>query len=282
MYDFKGKVALVTGAARMRGIGHATAIGFARDGANVVVNGRYRPPESFPEEEKAIGWKGLESIVAEVESYGVRGFGITADITERKQVEAMVDKVLAKFGRIDYLVANAGILKQTPFLEVTDAEWHQIIATNLHGVFYCCQTVLQHMVARGGGGAIVNVSSRAGKMGEKNTSAYCASKFGVNGLTQVLGIEFGPYNIRVNSVCPGRVSTNMMRADKVWHLSHEKGLDIKEAAMQVHDDAVALTPLRRPAFADEIASAILFLCSDEANFITGQCINVDGGRLTAH
>jgi len=282
MYDFKGKVALVTGAARKRGIGHATAIKFAKSGADVVVNGRHHPSEAFPAEEKAEGWKGLDSVVEEIESYGVQGLAVTADISERQQVEDMVQKALGEFGRIDYLVANAGILVRAPFLETTEEIWHRTLATNLNGVYYCCQAVLPHMVARGGGGAIVNVSSRAGKMGDANVSAYCASKFAINGLTQVLGIEFGPHNIRVNSVCPGRVSTDMMYAEKVWKTSQEKGIDIKEAAMLVHDDAIPLTPLRRPAFAEEIASLIVFLCSDEASFITGQCINVDGGRLTAH
>jgi len=282
MYDFKGKVALITGAARKRGIGRATAVRFAMGGANVVVNGRYRPPESFPEEEEADGWKGLESVVEEVESYGVQGLAITADVSDRQQVEDMVQKILAELGRIDYLVANAGILTMAPFLEVNDEDWNRTLAVNLDGVFYCCQAVLRHMVARGGGGAIVNLSSRVGKMADPNISAYCASKFAVNGLTQVLGIEFGPLNIRVNSVCPGRVSTNMSKADEVWQVMQEKKIDFKEATMIVHEDVIPLTPLRRPALAEEIASVITFLCSDEASFITGQCLNVNGGRLTAH
>jgi len=282
MYNFKSKVVLVTGAARKRGIGHATAVTFAKSGADVIVSGRYRPTKDLPGEEKAEGWKGLDSVVEEIESYGVRGLATTADVSDRQQVEDMVKQALDKFGHIDYLVANAGVLQRAPFLETTDEIWHRILDTNLDGVFYCCQAVLRHMMARGGGGAIVNVSSRGGKMGDLNTSAYCASKFAVNGLTQVLGIEFGPHNIRVNSVCPGRVSTDMMYAEKVWKTSQEKGIDIKEAAKLVHDDAIPFTPLRRPAFADEIASVIAFLCSDEASFITGQAINIDGGRLMAH
>jgi 3-oxoacyl-[acyl-carrier protein] reductase len=284
MYDFKGKVALVTGAARKFGIGHATAIRFARDGANVVINGRYRAPEDFPEEEKKEGWKGLDSVAQEIKSYGVRCLPITADISDRKQVDDMVKKAVAEFGRIDYLVANAGVSNPVPFLEVTEENWQRTIQVNLTGVFYCCQAVLKHMMERGEGGAIVNVASRAGKMGVANLSAYGASKFGVNGLTQVLAIEFGPHNIRVNSVCPGRTLTNIAYGGiaESLQMSRDKGISLMEAAIKVHSDTVPLTPLRRPGFPEEIASAIVFLCSDEASFITGQCINVDGGRLTAH
>ena len=282
MYDFKGKVALVTGAARMRGIGHSTAVRFAMEGANVAVNGRARLQKEFPEEEKAEGWKGLDSVIEEIKKQGVRALGITADISEKKQVQDMIDKVLAEFGRIDFLVANAGINIRSPFLEVKEEDWHQILAVNLSGVFYCCQAVARHMVERGGGGAIVNVSSRAGKMGIPNDAAYCSSKFGVCGLTQVMAIELGPHHIRVNAVCPGRTITNIVWADKVWKVAREKGIDMMEASKIVYDDWVPLTPLGRAAFPEEITNAIVFLCSEEASFITGQCINVNGGRLTAH
>jgi NAD(P)-dependent dehydrogenase (short-subunit alcohol dehydrogenase family) len=282
MYDFKGKVALVTGAARLRGIGHSTAVRFAMEGANVAVNGRARPLDEFPEEEKAEGWKGLDSVVEEIEKQGVRALGITADISEKKQVQDMIDKVLAEFGHIDFLVANAGINIRSPFLEVKEEDWHQVLAVNLSGVFYCCQAVARHMVERGGGGAIVNVSSRAGKMAIPNRAAYCSSKFGVNGLTQVMAIELGQHNIRVNAVCPGRTITNIVWADKVWKVAREKGINMMEASKIVYDDWVPLTPLGRAALPEEIANVILFLCSEEASFITGQCINVNGGRLTAH
>ena len=284
MYDFRGKVALVTGAARKRGIGHATAIRFAMGGANVIVNGRYRPQEEFPEEEKAEGWEGLDSVVKGIEACGVRGLAVTADITDSQQVQEMVDKALAEFGHIDYLVANAGIGMACPFLEIKDEDWHRTISVNLTGVFYCCQTVAKHMVKRAVGGAIVNVSSRAGKMGIENCGAYCVSKFGVNALTQVMAIELGPYRIRVNAVCPGRTVTNLTSgyADEVLKLSKEKGVDYIEAAKEMHKDYAAFTPLRRPGLPEEIANAIVFLCSDEASFINGQCLNVDGGRLTAH
>ncbi len=282
MYDFKGKVALVTGAARKRSIGHATALRFAMEGADVVVNSRYRPPEEFPEEEKFESWQGLDSVVEEIEAQGVRGLAITADVADSQQVKNMVDKTLAEFGRIDFLVANAGTNVMSPFIEIKEEDWHRVLAVNLDGVFYCCQAVARHMVARGEGGAIVNVSSRSGKIGTKNYGTYCASKFAVNGLTQVLGMELGQYNIRVNSVCPGRIITNLAMGDKVWQLTRDKGIDFIEASKTLNESWVSVTPLQRLGFPEEVANYILFLCSDEASFITGQCLNVGGGLLTAH
>jgi NAD(P)-dependent dehydrogenase (short-subunit alcohol dehydrogenase family) len=282
MYDFKDKVALVTGASRKRGFGHATAVRFAREGTHVVINSRYRPPEEFPGEEKAEGWKGLDSVLEEIEAQGVRGLAVTADISDTKQVQDMVDKALAEFGRIDFLVANAGHFSRGPILEMAEKDWRRTIAVNLDGVFYCCQAVARHMVERGGGGAIVNVSSRAGKMGMPDHGAYCASKFGVIGLTQVLAIELAPHNIRVNAICPGRFPTRIASRVEVWQVAQEKGISFDEAVNIVHADTIPLTPLRRAGNIEELANVIVFLCSDEASFMTGQAVNVDGGRLMAH
>lgn len=278
MYDFKGKVALVTGAARMRGFGHATAVRLAKEGVDVVVNSQYRSPEKYPEEEKLKGWKGLDSIVEEIEAQGARGLAITADVSDKKQVQDMVDKALAEFGRIDILVANAGIGIMGPLLECKEEDWHRTLAVNLDGVFYCCQAVARHMVERGGGGAIVNVSSRLGTIGAPNAGAYCASKFGVNGLTKVLAIELGPHNIRVNSVCPGRFLTYMADFDEAWKMARQKGIDIVQAMEAVNADAIPFTALKRIGYPEEVANVIVFLCSDEASFVTGQFILVDGGR----
>ncbi len=281
MYDFKGKVALITGAARKRGMGHATAIRLARCGADVVVNGRYRPPEEFPEEEKAEGWRGLESVVAEIESCGSRGLAITADITERKQVEDMVERAVKEFGHIDILVANAGVYVPQPFLETGEEQWHRHIAANLTGVFHCGQTVARHMAERKSG-VIVNVASISGKVGRPNVSAYAASKFGVVGLTQVMALELAPYNIRVNAICPGRFLTDLSDYGKAASMAGERGISVTEAAHIIHGEALQVTPLKRLGYPEDAANLIAFLCSDEASFITGQSINVDGGRLTAH
>ena len=281
MYDFKGKVALITGAARKRGMGHATAIRLAKCGASVAVNGRFRPAEEFPEEEKAEGWQGLESVVAEIESCGVKGLAITADITDRKQVQDMVDGVVKELGRIDILVANAGVYVPQPFLETGEEQWHRHIAANLTGVFYCGQSAAKHMVERKSG-VIVNVASLSGKVGRANMSAYTASKFGVVGLTQVMAVELAPHNVRVNAICPGRFLTDLSDYAKAQQLASEKGISVTEAAHGIHADAVQTTPLGRLGYPEDAAGLIVFLCSDEASFITGQSINVDGGRLTAH
>ena len=181
MYDFKGKVALITGAARKRGIGYATAIHLAKCGADVAVNGRPHPGKEFPEEEKATGWKGLESAVEQIESHGVSGMAITADITNREQVQDMVAQVVKALGKIDIFVGNAGVYVPQPFLETDEEQWHHHVTTNLTGVFLCGQTVARHMIERERG-VIVNVASLSGKMGRANVAAYTASKFGAVGL----------------------------------------------------------------------------------------------------
>ncbi len=282
MYKFKGKVALVTGAARQRGFGCAIATRFAAEGADVVVHGRYRQPEKYPEEEKQAGWKGLESVVREIEALGARGLAVTADISDRIQAQEMVAQALAEFGRIDFLVANAGVIIWSPVIELAEEDWRRVIATNLDGVFFCGQAVARHMVERGDGGAIVNISSLAGKTGIANVGAYSASKFGVNGLTQVMAMELAPYNIRVNALAPGRFLTAMGKRAETVDLARREGIDLTEAEKRVHSDVLPFVPLGRLGKPEELASAVMFLCSEEASFITGQSININGGRLTAH
>ncbi len=281
MYDFKEKVALITGAARKRDIGHATAIRLAKCGADVAVTGRFRPVEEFPEEEKAEGWKGLESVAKEIKSHGVRGLAFTIDITDRQQVQDMVSRVIKELGKIDIFVANAGVYVQQPFLETGEEQWHSHIAANLTGVFLCGQEVARHMAEKKSG-VIVNVASLSGKMGRANVAAYTASKFGVVGLTQVMALDLAPYNIRVNAICPGRFLTNLSDYSKARQIASGKGISVTEAAHGIQADAVKATPLGRLGYPEDAAGLIAFLCSEEASFITGQSINVDGGRLRAH
>ncbi len=273
-------MALVTGAGRRHGFGRAIALGFAAGGADVVVSSRHRPPGEFTEGERAEGWQGVFSVAQECQSCGVRAMAVAADIADITQVKGMVEQAVEEFGRIDFMVANAGIYVQSPILDLRDEDWQRSLAANLDGVFHCGQAAACHMVARGGGGVIVNMASISGKTGRPNIGAYAASKFGVVGLTQVMAMELGPHNIRVNAVCPGRFLTDLTEYDRAQAMARERKIDIMEAGKFLHADAIP--PLGRLGLPADVAGVVLFLCSEEASYITGQAINVDGGRLTAH
>lgn len=284
MYNFKDKVAFVTGASRRRSLGHEIAARFAREGANVVVSSKFRAPEDFPEEEKLLGWKGLDSTLEEIEAQGVRGLGITADITDAKQVQDMVGKAVAEFGRIDMFVANAGAaLMNRDILTCTEEDWRRIIDINLTGAFLSCQAVARHMVDRGEGGAIVLVGSTAGKIAEAHVGAYCPSKAGVIALGQVLAIELVEHKIRVNTVCPGHFTTNLLAGQPAFELARKKGIEVAEASNEILKDLYTQRILmKRIGYPRELANVVVFLASDEASFITGQAYNVDGGFQISH
>jgi NAD(P)-dependent dehydrogenase (short-subunit alcohol dehydrogenase family) len=282
MYDFKGKVALVTGVRSRRGLGHEIAVRFAKEGANVAFGSRKRLPEDFPEEEKAVGWKGLDSVLEEIEALGVRGLPIVADVTDEEQVQDMVDKTIAEFGRIDVVVANAGTgLMNRDMLTMSADDFRFIVNLNLTGAFLTARAGARHMVERGGGGSIVLISSTAAKVAEPHIGSYCPSKAGVIALGQVLAIELAEHNIRVNTICPGHFTTNLLAGQPAYQLSREKGITVAEAANEVLKDSyVKRILLKRVGYPYELANAVVFLASDEASFITGQDYNVDGGYTT--
>ena len=272
MYKLNGKVVLVTGAARKSGIGRAAALRLAGEGADVVVVGRYRPFELFPEEEKAEGWHGLESLVSEIEAKGRQALAITADVTLNQEVSQMVELALSKFGRIDILVNNAGVAHGLiPLVDLDEDRWKEIIAINLTGPFLCSKAVAKSMIERGGGGKIINISSRAGRQGISGLGAYSASKFGLIGLTQVLALELAPYKINVNAICPGQTTTDMARQDY-------PGLTWKEIGKRLTEDHVTHIPLGRLGTPEDVVNVIVFLASSETDYMTGQAINVTGGR----
>jgi len=282
MYDFKGKVALVTGVRSRRGLGYEIALRFAKEGANVAFSSRKHALEDFPEEEKAVGWKGPESVLEEIEALGVRGLPLVADVTKQEQVQAMVDKTVAEFGRIDFLVANAGTARMNcDMLTMSEGDWRAVIDTNLTGAFLTAQAAAKHMVERGGGGSIVLISSTAAKVAEPHIGAYCPSKAGVISLGRVLSIELAEHNIRVNSVCPGHFTTNLLAGQPAYQLSREKGITVAEAANEILKDSyIKRILLKRIGYPNELANVVVFLSSDEASFITAQDYNVDGGYTT--
>lgn len=288
MYNLGGKIAIVTGAARKRGLARVIALRLAKEGADVAVVGRkYRDHESLLEEERLEGWRGLDSVVDEIRALGRQGMGVAADLRFSKDVNEMVEKVEAKFGRIDILVNNAainwpykgGLPLVSKLVDLSEEDWNQVLDVNLKGPFLCSKAVAMVMIKRREGGKIINISSRAGKMGIAGMGPYCASKFGLIGLTQTLALELAPYRINVNAVCPGRIRTRQYGMDRINAMARRRGITIEEARAQVDADVLRFIPLGRVAEPEEVANVVSFLCSGESDYMTGQAINVTGGRI---
>lgn len=275
-----GKVAMVTGTARVRGIGRASALALAREGADLVITdirseGQRNAGEQGQDEQR-LGWRGIESLAAEIEGLGRRVLPLTGDVSQAADVERMVDEALRTFGRIDVLLNNAAAPQggdRLPIWEVEDSWWDLVIAVNLRGTFLCTRAVVRDMLRRNEGGRIISISSINGKMGSARRAAYCASKFGIIGFTQAVALEVAPHGITVNAVCPG--STDTARADSSVGRDYP-GLDLEAAKRRKVE---ALIPLGRMGQAEDVANVVAFLASPAASYITGQAYNVSGGRV---
>lgn len=256
----KDKVALITGA--NSGIGRGIATKFAQEGAHVAVN--YLPRDNNAADAQA-------EVDDFEKTYGETGIAVAADISQRDQVEKMFADVIAKFGRIDIVVNNAGIEINKPFLEVTDAEWNKVISVNLYGSFVVSQIGAQQMVKQGDGGKIVNVSSVHEDIPFPGYTAYCASKGGVRMLCRNLAMELAPHKINVNNIAPGAIATPI----------NQKVLDSPEAKAA----AVGEIPWGRFGTPEEVAAVAAFLASSDADYVTGSTYYVDGGltqQVTAY
>ncbi len=240
----KDKVSIITGAGR--GIGQATALKFAREGAIVIVCD--------------VGQAAVDETVAAIRAEGGRADGYVVDVTKRAAIDAMVEAVMAAHGRIDTLVNNAGIVADAQLRKMSDAAFDRVIDVNLKGTYNCARAVVEIMVAQGGG-VILNASSIVGIFGNFGQSNYAASKFGVIGLVKTWARELGPKGIRANAVCPGFVETPIL--DTV--------------PQKVLDGMRARVPLGRLGRPEDIANTYAFLASDEASYINGAVIEVSGG-----
>ena len=250
MADLTGKVALVTGAAS--GIGAASSLAFAEAGARVAVCDR--------------DLAGAEATAKLIREAGGEACAVAVDVTDAGQVEAMVQTVVATFGRLDCAHNNAGITgASAPTADYDRSQWDLVLAVNLTGVFLCLQQELAAML-RSGGGAIVNTASFSGLVAVPRIPAYVASKHGVIGLTKAAAVEYGRKGIRVNAVCPGSTRTPMV-----------EGFSGGDAAVQ--EAMAAASPMRRLAEPEEIARTVVWLCSDEASFVNGHALAVDGGAV---
>lgn len=250
MPDLKGKVAIVTGAAS--GIGRESALAFARAGAKVVA--------------ADVTIDGGEETVRMIEGMGGEAIFVQTDVSKDDQVKALVEKAVATYGRLDCAHNNAGIEGMAgPCVACTEENWDRTIDINLKGVFLCCKHEIPEML-KAGGGAIVNTSSVAGLVGFPGIPAYTASKHGVAGLTKAIALDYAKDNIRCNAVCPGVIHTPMVERFTGGDPEALKAMEATE-------------PVGRLGKPSEIADAVVYLCSDEASFVTGIAMPVDGAYV---
>lgn len=265
--ELAGKVAIVTGAGRMRSIGRPIAVKLAEAGANIVLTGTGRPPERYPDDEKAAGWRDIASVADECAAHGVKVLTVVSDVSSEQANRELVQRTIAEFGRIDVLVNNAGAARgddRVPTTELPYDVWKKVLVTNLDGTFLLSKEVAKQLVAQGEGGSIVNISSIASKTAGANTAAYAASKAGINALSRSMALELAKHQIRVNAVCPGIIDT--FRMDDIGRGER-------------WEQTLRMIPLQRAGDGSECAEMVLFLVSKRGDWITGQAINVDGGHV---
>ena len=268
---FEGKVAVVTGAGRMRSIGRPIAVELARAGCDVVLTGTGRSPDRYPDDEKAAGWHDIESVAAEVRALGRRALAVVSDVSDMGAVVKLAADVHAEFGRVDIVVNNAGAARaddRRPVIDLAPEDWYRVIDVNLTGSYHMCHVFGRILSESGRGGSIINISSIAGKKMGANTAAYSASKAGLHALTACMSREVAAANVRVNAICPGVIDTSRM---------DDLGRG-EEWDQWVRD----FIPLGRAGSGNDIASTVIYLCSEQGAWVTGQAWNVDGGSVVEH
>ena len=281
MSDLDGKIALITGAGGMRGVGRATVMKLAGQGSDVALSDVRREVSDLPPAEIRNEWGGIETVSQEVQALGRRAVPIYCDLSDPNEIERLVERTMTEFGRIDILVNNARAIigrDKVPVTQLDKEVWDHFLAINTTAVFLTTKAVAPHMIDSGRGGRIINIASNAGKQASANGAAYSASKFAVLGLTQATAMDLAPYSITVNAVCPGPINTDRM---SYWERdkAQELGITQEEFRSQVVDNSAQGTPLGRIAESEDVANMVAFLAGDDASFVTGQSYNVNGGQL---
>ncbi len=258
MRRFAGKTVVVTGG--NKGIGHAIAKRFGEEGANLVIASVEEQVHAAAEELRATGAKVLP---------------VLCDVSDSAAVKALYEAARSEFGAIDVSVQNAGIITIAKIEDLTEADWDQTLAVNTKGVFLCCQEAIRHMRQSGTGGRLISTASGQARQGFIYTPHYAASKFGVVGITQSLAKEVATDGITVNAICPGIIETDMWAYnDRVWgQMLGQYGPG------ELMAEWVRNIPMQRPGKGTDVAGLVAFLASDDAAYITGQTINVDGGLI---
>ena len=274
MGKFEGKVAMVTGAGRMRGIGRYAALAFAREGAAVVVTGTGRDPSSFPDDEREVGWQDVDSVAQEINERFGRGpdkigMPLVVDVSDPAQVQDAVNRTVAEFGRVDFLVNNASASRMAAwaaFEDLTPEAWRHVMDVKVTGAFLCTQAVTKELLRQGSGGSIVNVISVEAKISRATDLAYATASGALYTFTKKAGRALAPHGIRVNGISPG--TTDTARNDTLYGYPRS----------QDWDDRLQSIPLGRAGTPEEMGNFAAWLCSKEAEFIVGQCIEIDGGQ----
>ena len=259
---FAGKTIVVTGSGREKGLGQGILQRFADEGANCVVSDLTITQEA-------------KGVAAELRGRGGTVAEIACDVGMVDQCRALIDETIRTFGGIDILINNAGIgFMMKPLLDVEPSDWDMVINVNLSGAFYCTQAAAKAMVAAGTKGRIINIASQAAKSGFPHMASYCSSKHGMIGLTRSNAIELGAHGITVNAVCPNHVTTGL-GSEQNEYFSKLLGFDSVAAYL---DNMKRRNPLGRPGLVTDTAATCAWLASDDAQYITGEAINVSGGE----
>jgi sorbitol-6-phosphate 2-dehydrogenase len=258
MGQLQNRIVIVTGGAQ--GLGAAICLRLAQEGADVIVA-----------DIRASGADVARAIAAETSR---RTLALKGDVTDETQVRQMVDRTVAEWGRLDILVANAGIVNSAPIEEMEREQWQAVLDVNLTGYFLCAKHAARVM-KRQGSGVIIQINSKSGKRGSAKNSAYAASKFGGIGLTQSLALELAEFGIRVNAVCPGNLLDSPLWVDSLYG-QYAKRLGIGEADVRKH--YIDRVPMKRGCTYADVTNVVVFLASDQATYMTGQAINVTGGQ----
>ena len=269
MGHFDGKVAIITGAGRMRGIGRSAALAFAQEGADVVVTGTGRDPSTFPADEQAAGWRDVESVAHEIQRIGRRAIALTIDVTNSQHVDAMVRRAVDELGGADILVNNASaprLAAWSPLNELSEDAWRGVLDIKLTGTFLCTRAVTNVLMQQGKPGSIVNVISVEAKISRENDIAYATASGALYTFTAKTGRALAPHGIRVNAVSPG--TTDTARNDALYGYPRS----------DYWRERTGSIPLGRAGQPDEMARSITWLCTKDAEFIVGQVIEMDGGQ----
>jgi len=275
MHGLKGKVAVCTGSGRLNGLGAAILRRLAAEGCAVVVSDLGRPDRLLDAGDIGASDEMLQ-VADELRAMGAQVLVVACDVRKDDEVQQLVDKTVAEFGRIDIMVNNAGVgYMLKPFTDATLEEWQLVLDVNLTGAFLCSKYAARHMIEAGQGGRIINIASQAAKSGFPHLAAYVASKHGMVGLTRSIATELGSHGITVNAVCPNHVTTGLGAKQNAYY-AKIRGQTTEEFLAAMHNRI----PLGRPGVPEDTAAAVAFLASDDARYITGEAMNVSGGEET--